>query len=577
MSLAPPPALTLHRRLGAGQVLRPGALSPYRQVRTLDGEPHAVRGDLAGNAVAGRWTGGPGPSGGRALLSVAHLTDLQLADVQSPTRYEFFNREWADPRFAKLVPVQRPQEALTVHAVESMIDTLNRIAGAPVTGAPPQLAVTTGDAIDNAQWNELQAFLALLDGGPVRTASGGVRYEGVQSPAWPDDVFWRPDGDGPGPLGADGVAGPVGPDLFRTAYGFGNLPGLLERALQEFRAGGLRMPWLACYGNHEALIQGVGVVTPGVAEAMVGNRKPVRLPDGIDRDKALELFTTSSEVFLGGGSGGRTVTADPDRRPISRRQFVEAHFAAGARPHGHGFTERNRRDGTAYYTHDTPGVRLISLDTTCLAGAADGSLDRDQLRWLEERLVEVHGTYRAPDGSTVRSGHEDRLVVLFSHHGLDTLTNTRGSGGDGTPVVTADDVLRLLHRFGNVVLWLSGHTHTNGVRPRVDPLDASRGFWEVTTCAVVDWPCQTRLVELVDDGDGVLWIVCTMVDHDSPPVPASGPASAFTGHDLASLHRELAGNVPWAGFDSPLSGTPADRNVVLPLRAPFPLHTLPSL
>lgn len=575
MSLSPPPPLTLHRRLGAGAALRVGAISPYRQVQALDGEPHAVRGDLAGASVAGRWTDGPGPSGGRALLSVAHLTDLQLADVQSPTRYEFFNREWADPRFAKLVPVQRPQEALTAHAVEAMVDTINRIAGAPVTGAPLQLAVTTGDAIDNAQWNELQAFLALLDGGLVRMASGGDRYEGVQSRDWPDDVFWRPDGEGPGPVGADGLPGPVGPDLFRALYGFGHHPGLLERALTSFATGGLRMPWLACYGNHEALIQGVGVVTPGVATALVDGRKPLRLPDGVDRDKALELFTISSEVFLDGGD--RRVTPDPDRRPITRREFVQAHFAAGARPHGHGFTERNRRDGTAYYVHDTPGVRLISLDTTCLAGAADGSLDADQLRWLEEQLAEVHSSYRAPDGSTVRTPHEDRLVVLFSHHGLDTLTNTRGFGGDGAPVVTADDVLRLLHRFGNVVLWLSGHTHTNGVRPRVDPSDATRGFWEVTTCAVVDWPCQTRLVELVDDGDGVLWIVCTMVDHDSPPVPASGPASAYTGLDLAALHRELAGNVPWAGFDSPLSGTPHDRNVVLPLRAPFPLHTLPGL
>ncbi len=108
------------------------------------------------------------------MLSLVHITDLQLADVQSPTRFEFLNRYFADPRYAEIVPVQRPQEALTAHTVDAMLRTLNALRG-PVTGAPPELAVTTGDAIDNAQWNEMQAFLALFDGGLVRQNSGGRR------------------------------------------------------------------------------------------------------------------------------------------------------------------------------------------------------------------------------------------------------------------------------------------------------------------------------------------------------------------------------------------------------------------
>ena len=79
----------------------------------------------------------------------------------------------------------------------------------------------------------------------------------------------------------------------------------------------------------------------------------------------------------------RRVTPDPFRRPISRRDFVDAHLRAGSRPFGHGFTERNRLDGTAYYVHDTPAARLIALDTNCLAGGASGCLDGKQARWLE--------------------------------------------------------------------------------------------------------------------------------------------------------------------------------------------------
>jgi metallophosphoesterase (TIGR03767 family) len=547
----PPPPLTLHRTITGGAVLRRGTTSSYRVLRAAAGEAHLVRPELGG--AAGLDAGAASLRGARTLLSLAHVTDLQLADVQSPARFEFFNREAADPRFAHLVPVQRPQEALAPRAVEAMVATLNRVEGGPVGGAPLQIVVTTGDAIDNAQWNELRMFLALLDGGMVRPGSGGAPYQGVQSPDWPDDIFWRPDPS----------SGPA--DVFRVAHGFGDHPGLLQRALAEFRAAGLKVPWLACFGNHEGLIQGVGVVTPEVAAVMVGGRKPSRLPSAADRDTALKLFTESCDVFLGGDEVA--VGADPDRRPMTRREFVEAHLTSGGRPAGHGFGERNALDGTCYYTHDLPGVRLLALDTTCPAGAADGSVDTDQVAWLERELVAVHSSYRAADGSAVTTGHEDRLVVVFSHHGLDTLTNPRGSTD------ARRDLEALLHRFPNVVLWLTGHTHTNGVRarPSPDPERAGGGFWEVTTCAVMDWPGQARLVELLDGGDGMLRIVCTMVDHDSPLVPHR---DARTTPHLAGLHRELSANVPLAGLGSPLAGTPTDRNVVLSLPAPFPLSRL---
>ena len=563
------PPLTTDRRLGPGAILRHGASAPYRAVAITDGEPHIVRDDF----------GAPDPAqssfatAGRPLLCLAHVTDLQLADVQSPTRFEFLNRYFADRRYAEIVPVQRPQEALTAHAVDATLRTLNAVTS-PVTGVGPQLAVTTGDAIDNAQWNEMQAFLALFDGGLVRPDSGGPGHEGVQAPDWPDDIFWRPDGpaavDGPGADGpgtdGPGADGTGGYDFFRREFGFPHHPGLLQRALREFSATGLRIPWLSCFGNHEALNQGVGVITAGLRDAQTGGRKPLRLPEDFDHDRALELFTERPEAFMAGPV--KAVTPDPGRRPITRRDFVEAHFGPGSRPLGHGFSEQNRLDGTAYYVHDQPAARLIALDTTCLAGGAAGCLDRDQARWLQARLAEVHSAYRGPDGSEVRTRNEDRLVVLFSHHGIDTLTNTRRApaGLASGPLLGSAEILALLHRFPNVVLWLNGHTHRNAVRPRRDPDHPALGFWEVTTCAIVDWPCQSRLVELIDSG-GCLSIFCTMVDHDTPVAPRS----LDTSDDLASLHRELAANVPFGGAGSGRSGVAADRNVELRIAPPFPL------
>ena len=379
------PPLTTHRRLGRGAVLRHGNSASYRAVTISAGEPHLIRDEFG---AAGQ---PPAPGRGRALMCLVHITDLQLADVQSPARFEFLNARFADPRYAEIVPVQRPHEALTVHAVDATLRTLGAVRG-PVTGWPLQLAVTTGDAIDNAQWNELRAFLALFDGGLVSPDSGGPGYEGVQALDWPGDIFWRPDGPGPG-----------GPDFFRREFGFPHHPGLLRRALREFSATGLPLPWLSCFGNHEALNQGVGIQTPGLVAALTGSAKPTELPEDFDHDRALELFTVAPHAFMAGPA--RQVTPDHSRRPISRRDFVDAHFAAGARPLGHGFDQRNRQDGTAYYAYDTPAVRFIALDTNCLAGGAAGCIDREQARWLEARLGEVLG---APRTGWRRGSHRPR-------------------------------------------------------------------------------------------------------------------------------------------------------------------------
>jgi len=508
--LTDPSVLSHQRRLVAGRALRAGSRAAYRAVEAAEGETHQVRHDLEGSSGEQR------VHVGEVLACIAHLTDLHVTDVQSPARFEFINREYADPRFRELLPMHRPQEALNAHAIAAMVRTLNAIGGAPITGHPIDLAIMSGDAVDNAQRNELAAFAALLDGGQVRADSGGERYEGVQSPGWPDDFFWKPDG------------AVKGEDLMRAAYGFPLIPGLLERGLRPFQSAGLRMSWLGCHGNHEEVAQGVGIVTPALAAAMVGFHKPIALPDGLDRDTVIETFVRRPEAFMAGAD--LPVTPDADRRPFTRREFNAA----------------IRREGTAYYVHDTPAVRFVVLDTVCTAGGADGCIDEDQVRWLERRLQEAR----------------DRLVVITSHHTLDTMGNKRWAGG--SRYVDAGDVIDLVHAAGNVVMWLNGHIHGNAIRPRPDPRGNGHGFWEVTTSSLVDWPCQARLVELFDAGDGLLAIACTMVDHVGP----ADPASAVEPDQLAGLHREVAGNVPIAGFDSGRDGTPLDRNVILLVRWP---------
>ena len=501
------PVLSHQRQLVAGVVQRQGTMAAYRSVEAAEGEKHSMRLDLVDADTAEHFRTGT------TLACFAHLTDLHVTDVQSPARFEFMNREYGDPRFRELLPMHRPQEALNAHAIAAMVRALNAIDGAPVTGSPIELAIMSGDAVDNAQSNELVNFTALLDGGDVRPDSGGERYEGVQSPGWPDESYWKPDG------------GITGHDFMRNSFGFPDAPGLLERALRSFRSDGLRMPWLGCHGNHDEVCQGVGIVTPELAARMVGFHKPIRLPDGLDRDAVLETFVRRPEAFMAGPD--LPMTHDANRRPFSRAEFIAA----------------LRQESTAYYVHDTPSVRIVVLDTVCAAGGADGCIDEDQVRWLERRLKEVN-----------------RPVVITSHHTLDTLGNKRRA--HGPRYIDADELLDVVHGAGNVVLWLNGHIHASVIRPRPDPRGKGGGFWEVTTSSLVDWPCQARVVELFEAGDGLLAIACTMVDHDG----STDPGGAVEPAQLAGLHRQLAGNVPVAGFDSGRAGTPLDRNVILPLR-----------
>ena len=539
---------TLQRTIRKGPVRNRGTERDYHALAYGDGEPRLLREDLwaAPSAAA---------PDAQSLLYFAHLTDAQIADVQSPGRLEFLERMRGEPGDLLFVPTQRPQELLASHALDAAVRAINTSRTSPDTGADLAVAVNTGDSLDNAQLNELAWFMTTLGGGVVDQASGSREYEGVQSPSWPDPTHWHPD--------------PV-VDRHKERWGFPARPGLLEEARKPFAAEGLRIAWLSCFGNHDGLIEGNASPTPMYERILRGDRKPEALPEGLDPVGSVEQFLGRPELYLQGPS--RRVTADPRRRTVGRREFIRAHLDAAGEPAGHGFTEQHARDGTAYAAHDLDAgpvpLRLIVLDSTNMDGFSAGSIGGRQFRWLEEALLEVHSQFVDEEGRIRTQSAQDRIVLLFSHHGLDTMLNMRRQEGgleEDQPRIAASDVERLVHRFPNVALWVTGHMHVNRVVPRPDPQGRTAGFWEVCTSSTIDWPCQVRLLELVRAGEQ-LSILSTMVDL---PVPLAEDQEA--GIDgLVALHRELAANNPFEGMDSWTAGTASDRNVALRLPMPFP-------
>jgi len=535
---------TTNRTLIAGEPVRTGTAGVYRRLVSGPGEPHQRRLELAPDAISGGTR--------RSLLRFLQCTDLHIVDWQSPGRFEFAQRYAGTGPIDVLLPSYRPHESLQLHAVAAMLGTASRIGPSPLTGAPLQFLLCTGDYVDNMQENELAWWLALIEGREVRPGSGDRMRDGVATASWNDPAYWCPE---------------PWRDHYKEAWGFPTLPGLLEEARRTFISPGPGLPWLACRGNHDLLLDGTAPANPAYQHVVTGAVK-ARLMGRpvIDRERDLDLFIRRPEAFL---TGPATVIV-PDRRRClyEVRDWIQAHASAGGQPSGHGFMPGNLTDGTAYYVDDRyPGVRLIMLDTVNPGGHYIGSIDAAQHRWLAERLIEVHSGYWDSKGVPVASTNADRIVILVSHHGLSTLTNDRLAPDEigGPPRVLAPELLATLHRFPNLALWVNGHTHQNRVRPRPDPSGHGHGFWEVTTSSQIDWPCQTRLFDIVDNGNGALSLFTTMVDHAAPITAADGDGF----WRLAAIHRELAANDPNAGSASANAGTLLDRNVELVVRSPL--------
>jgi hypothetical protein len=133
--------------------------------------------------------------------------------------------------------------------------------------------------------------------------------------------------------------------------------------------------------------------------------------------------------------------------------------------------------------------------------------------------------------------------------------------------VLGDQIVALLLRFPNVVLWVNGHTHVNKItsHPRAAGAKIKGGFWEVSTAAHIDWPQQSRMLEIADNTDGTLSILTTTIDSAAP---ASHGGRTTDPVALAALSRELSGN-DWQENGDARRGSPEDRNVELLVPAPF--------
>jgi metallophosphoesterase (TIGR03767 family) len=591
----------------------------FQLLRTQAGEPYATRKSKLGSVRGDR------AKRRRSLIFFGQFTDPQIADEMTPPRLDFLDE--ADNPLQDGV---RPQESLETQLFDQMVRNMNAnrtSAVKPAKGknARLQFTINTGDMADSQQYNETRWVVDILDGKTVDPFSGkpisptnpcqqndetvarlnadvaARRYTGLQdyddydAPDARKQAYWDPDAAPPG------GAGPYA--------GWPRYPGLLERAQQPFQAEGVAVPWYTARGNHDGLVTGNVYATFSLARSLILGCQKVfpsaNFDPNIYRGKTeAEVFddivknpSRTQEIL----AGIRPVPPDPDRHYVDQREYKALHDT-GDNSHGYGFvdkTELKRSNGAASYYAFNPrsGFRFVSLDTVAEGGGSDGNVDDPQYEWFKREL-DRSSSLEWNGKRLVRDGDRDRLIVVYSHHKLDDLTitsndeasgaceNTTGPAGcdrdprKSTPIhrgLKGKETIRdLMLKYPNVIAFVTGHSHKNAIDAYTHSSRRS-GFWQINTASHVDFPQQSRQIEVVDNRDGTLSIFNTIIDHAAPvnpPAPGS-PANVFTDTELASLGRVIAANDPQGlgprGHDSRENaglGERLDRNVELPIRDP---------
>jgi metallophosphoesterase (TIGR03767 family) len=463
---------------------------------------YSLRLDLGGTAPAGH---------GSSLLSVLHLSDAHVIDTVSPARCEWVELLGQDPHWAPLLHMHRPYEALAHWTLAAHVDRARQMGAAPGSARPFDLAISTGDNIDNAQHNELDTYLRIMAGGTTHmSAAGGVHQPSAElgSVPWP---FWCPDA--------------CVQDTWKP-LGYAPVNNFIARVGAEIHSQGFGFAWASLPGNHDFMRQGTALLNPAIEAIAVGSGKTLARPTGLWPDDVLTRFARDPAAFSAGTT--RQILANPARAGLDRRAWVAAHMAHGAS----GLGAQHVLDGGADTWFDTEHARFILLDTNHPGGDFEGSIGAAQLAWLADRLTEV---------DTERSG---RFAVICSHHGSVSLTNTLG---DDPERRHAAELTALVHRHPCVVAWLVGHRHLHRITPQPGP---SGGFWEITTGSLIDWPCQARTVEFIRHDNGSMEIVSTLLDHAAAP-------DSLSGLHLTMAHR-FAGSAA-----AHMQGQPTDGNTRL--------------
>lgn len=432
------------------------------------------------------------------LLRFFTMSDIHLTDKESPAQQIEFGYKGGPGQNNGNSSAYSGVILYTTHVLDAAIQTINALNKVNKF----DFGMGLGDAVNNAQYNELRWYIDIFDGQKITPDSGKK-----------DDPISGPDND----------------------------------YQDEFQSAGLSsdVPWYQVLGNHDHFC--TGMFTPDAyvwktytGENIMNMGNIMDATSGGIKSRGYYMGVVDGTSRWGNIIGAGpvsdysippTVVADANRHYINKRSWMNEFFNTTSKPVGHGFTQENLDRDFACYSFvpksDLP-LKVIVFDDTQREDRVDmkeqGFVTRDRFDWLIDEL---------------EAGQQaGQLMIISAHIPLYAIDK------DNDSPISLQTMYTMLHKYSNLLLWISGHVHENKITPEksLDPAHPEFGFWHVETASLRDFPQQFRTFRIVSNSDSTISIFATDVD---PAVKDGSPAAISRSYAIGAMEIfQTEGNIP---------------------------------
>lgn len=451
------------------------------------------------------------------LANFFTFSDIHITDKEAPNQLMYFQEI---ERFAiNNTSIYSPVMLYTTHVLDAAIQTVNALH----QKTRFDFGLSLGDTCNSTSYNELRWYIDVIDGKVIKPGSGAH-------------------------LGADRID-------FQKPYQTAGL----DKSI----------PWYQVMGNHDHFFIGSFPVDAhpalgirqsyvadsvwAVADFLAPDPRTFPVLFNIQGMTASPQFYTgvmdgsspygnmihagpvSAAAFVGGAP---KVAADPDRRSLSRTEWRQEFFKTTTEPAGHGFNRVDQKASPGFTCYSfvpdsTIPLKVIVLDNTQREddGSDDihghGYLDAQRWAWLQAELTQG----QADNQLMIIAAHIPIAVAPIGSE-MEWWQSEPDTAPEFRNAVSLANLVKTLQDAPNLLMWIAGHRHMNTVKalPSSDPARPERGFWQVETSSLRDFPQQFRTFEICLNSDYSISIVTVNVD---PAVAPDTPAARSRNYAIA--------------------------------------------